>query len=276
MHTNFKIIERPRTQICCVKFFTPIIPSLQLLTVKYTCYLLYIQTSISLYQQITKQKSKQREISPLILAAAMRALLQFATAATSSQIPLPPASSAAVATTTTSNDDIRNNFTADIIVVLAALLCAVICMAGLALINRCNNTLRDSASNGTASTSLQQQQQQDTGIQLPLPPPPKRGLKKSALKALPKTRYDKATDIEKQTACVICLTEFEEGEEIRKLPQCGHEFHVGCVDKWLRAQSSCPSCRRVLVVVPPPKQGFERGGPRNKAAIGDSTSTFLP
>ncbi|KAF3340305.1 RING-H2 finger protein ATL80-like protein [Carex littledalei] len=205
----------------------------------------------------------------------MRALLQFATATTSSQFPLPPASSAAVATTTTSNDDVRNNFTADIIVVLAALLCAVICMAGLALINRCNNTLRDSSSNGTASTSLQQQQQ-DTGIQLPLPPPPKRGLKKSALKALPKTRYDKTTDIEKQTACVICLTEFEEGEEIRKLPQCGHEFHVGCVDKWLRAQSSCPSCRRVLVVVPPPKQGFERGGPRNKAAIGDSTSTFLP
>ncbi|KAJ1703043.1 hypothetical protein LUZ63_002822 [Rhynchospora breviuscula] len=138
-------------------------------------------------------------------------------------------------------------------------------MAGLALINRCNNLRRGSSINPRASNTLQQQQQQQhIEIQLPMPPP-KRGLKKSALKALPKIRYEKEDDTEKQTECVICLTEFQEGEEIRILPQCFHKFHVGCVDKWLRAQSSCPSCRRVLVVVPPPKQTDEKGGTRNKA-----------
>ncbi|KAJ4746611.1 RING-H2 finger protein ATL45 [Rhynchospora pubera] len=203
----------------------------------------------------------------------MRALLQFAATTSSSQFPFPPP---ATSTTITTTDDTKDSYTADIVVVLAALLCAVICMAGLALINRCNNLRRNSSINPRASnTPQQQQQQQHIEIQLPMPPP-KRGLKKSALKALSKIRYEKQDDTEKQTECVICLTEFEEGEEIRILPECFHKFHVGCVDKWLRAQSSCPSCRRVLVVIPPPKQRDEKGGTRNKAVIGDGTSTFLP
>lgn len=66
-----KFIGPPRTQNCCVKIFTRIIPSLQLLTVKYTCHLLYIYSNLNLslptnYQ--TKIKT-EREISPLILAA---------------------------------------------------------------------------------------------------------------------------------------------------------------------------------------------------------------
>ncbi|XP_022729756.1 uncharacterized protein LOC111284920 isoform X2 [Durio zibethinus] len=43
--------------------------------------------------------------------------------------------------------------------------------------------------------------------------------------------------------CYICLAEYEEGDEIRVLP-CQHEFHMCCVDKWLKEiHGVCPLCR---------------------------------
>jgi hypothetical protein len=43
--------------------------------------------------------------------------------------------------------------------------------------------------------------------------------------------------------CHICLTEYEDGEQIRTLP-CKHEFHLQCVDKWLKEiHRVCPLCR---------------------------------
>ncbi|KAL7190980.1 hypothetical protein ACSBR2_023116 [Camellia fascicularis] len=43
--------------------------------------------------------------------------------------------------------------------------------------------------------------------------------------------------------CYICLGEYEEGDKIRVLP-CHHEFHMPCVDKWLKEiHGVCPLCR---------------------------------
>lgn len=55
---------------------------------------------------------------------------------------------------------------------------------------------------------------------------------------------------EKLSDCAICLTEFDSGDEIRVLPQCGHGFHVTCIDTWFGSHSSCPSCRQILVAAP--------------------------
>jgi len=43
------------------------------------------------------------------------------------------------------------------------------------------------------------------------------------------------------TACVICLAEYAEGDHVREL-NCRHVFHADCVDPWLLANQTCPLC----------------------------------
>ncbi|CAF2933168.1 unnamed protein product [Rotaria sp. Silwood2] len=47
----------------------------------------------------------------------------------------------------------------------------------------------------------------------------------------------------KQTACVICMSHFKNGQHIRVLP-CQHEYHSKCIARWFTMNSSCPICRR--------------------------------
>ncbi len=47
-------------------------------------------------------------------------------------------------------------------------------------------------------------------------------------------------------SCTVCLCEYEGGEMIRRLP-CMHEFHMGCIDKWLTQHTTCPICRVALI-----------------------------
>ncbi|RCV17894.1 hypothetical protein SEVIR_3G263300v4 [Setaria viridis] len=48
---------------------------------------------------------------------------------------------------------------------------------------------------------------------------------------------------EEAAQCYICLVEYEEGDCVRILP-CNHEFHLTCVDKWLKEiHRVCPLCR---------------------------------
>lgn len=46
--------------------------------------------------------------------------------------------------------------------------------------------------------------------------------------------------------CCICLSSFQDGEKVKKLPDCNHSFHPECVDMWLSKKSSCPLCRASL------------------------------
>lgn len=42
--------------------------------------------------------------------------------------------------------------------------------------------------------------------------------------------------------CVVCLGDQLIGDPASKLP-CGHLFHVGCVEQWLKLHCTCPVCR---------------------------------
>ncbi|KAF5769102.1 putative transcription factor C2H2 family [Helianthus annuus] len=124
----------------------------------------------------------------------------------------------------------------DYVVILAALLCAVICVVGLIAVARCAWLRRGSVANGGGRSSNQQNYN--------------KGMKKKMIEVIPKFTYDADVREDEKSCsseCAICLGEYVKGDEIRVLPQCGHRFHVGCVDTWLSSHSSCPSCRQVLV-----------------------------
>ncbi|EMS54361.1 RING-H2 finger protein ATL44 [Triticum urartu] len=128
----------------------------------------------------------------------------------------------------------------DMAIILASLLCALVCVLGLALVSRC--ACRRRRSNSTSSSN----------------PPPK-GLKKKAIDALPRVSFAAAGAQSSSSSvaacsspleCAICLAEFTDGESVRVLPHCGHNFHVACVDAWLRTCATCPSCRTPIVATP--------------------------
>lgn len=52
-------------------------------------------------------------------------------------------------------------------------------------------------------------------------------------------------------SCNICLTDFEDGENLRTLP-CFHSFHCECIDNWLSRSPICPVCRTVINEQPDP------------------------
>ncbi|XP_054796350.1 RING-H2 finger protein ATL2-like [Prosopis cineraria] len=43
--------------------------------------------------------------------------------------------------------------------------------------------------------------------------------------------------------CAICLSELEEGDEVRTLPNCSHSFQSHYIDMWFRSHSICSECQ---------------------------------
>ncbi|KAG8082998.1 hypothetical protein GUJ93_ZPchr0014g47646 [Zizania palustris] len=49
--------------------------------------------------------------------------------------------------------------------------------------------------------------------------------------------------------CAVCLSGIGGGDEVRRLTNCRHVFHRGCLDRWMEHddQRTCPLCRTPLI-----------------------------
>eukprot|EP00928_Gymnodinium_smaydae_P057631 TRINITY_DN4084_c0_g1_i1.p1 TRINITY_DN4084_c0_g1~~TRINITY_DN4084_c0_g1_i1.p1 ORF type:complete len:466 (+),score=92.11 TRINITY_DN4084_c0_g1_i1:114-1511(+) len=70
----------------------------------------------------------------------------------------------------------------------------------------------------------------------------RRGLSTEAINSVDKYRWGEGEGSEAQAQCMVCLSDFSHGEEVRRLP-CRHVFHAGCIDEWLRRCQECPICK---------------------------------
>ncbi|CAN1338513.1 E3 ubiquitin-protein ligase MBR1 [Linum perenne] len=52
-----------------------------------------------------------------------------------------------------------------------------------------------------------------------------------------------------QVSCAICLEEYKKTSRKGKLKKCGHEYHIGCIKKWLSMKNSCPICKGPAAVL---------------------------
>lgn len=58
--------------------------------------------------------------------------------------------------------------------------------------------------------------------------------------------HDERFKQEGEEACIICLSDYVQGELLKQLP-CKHIYHAECVDKWLRRNGTCPLCKVSIV-----------------------------
>ncbi|KAH7433178.1 hypothetical protein KP509_07G057600 [Ceratopteris richardii] len=77
--------------------------------------------------------------------------------------------------------------------------------------------------------------------------PPLQGVDPALLEKLPLVAYSSSKKKGSIAECVVCLTDFEEGETLCQLPKCKHVFHKDCIDMWLCTHTTCPLCRRSLI-----------------------------
>ncbi|XP_047064626.1 E3 ubiquitin-protein ligase ATL6-like [Lolium rigidum] len=83
----------------------------------------------------------------------------------------------------------------------------------------------------------------------------KRGLDPAVVATFPIVPYREVREHKigrGELECAVCLTAFEEADDLRLLPHCSHVFHPECIDPWLETRVTCPLCRANLEKPPPP------------------------
>ncbi|KAL1565984.1 RING-type E3 ubiquitin transferase [Salvia divinorum] len=68
----------------------------------------------------------------------------------------------------------------------------------------------------------------------------------SVSKCLTQSIYRPPNQSQDGATCVICLEEYIDMDEVGSL-KCGHDFHVGCIKKWLSLKNLCPICKQSAV-----------------------------
>ncbi|KAL5800241.1 hypothetical protein ACOSQ4_033125 [Xanthoceras sorbifolium] len=72
-------------------------------------------------------------------------------------------------------------------------------------------------------------------------------------KCLVKATYSTVDDNKKEGPCVICQEDFSDMEEVATIKNCGHDYHTGCIMKWLMIKNACPICQGPALANSPKK-----------------------
>ncbi|XP_009407086.2 E3 ubiquitin-protein ligase ATL6-like [Musa acuminata AAA Group] len=119
-----------------------------------------------------------------------------------------------------------------------------------------DNFVRSFHHRGPAARSLRQQQRRRVSPQL--------------IETFPTLTHAKVKGLEAGKGaleCAVCLSEFDDDDELRLLPRCRHLFHTDCIDVWLASHVTCPVCRANLAE-PATADGVEL--PLFVAEVGDT------
>ncbi|KAL9319391.1 hypothetical protein ACSQ67_015908 [Phaseolus vulgaris] len=73
-----------------------------------------------------------------------------------------------------------------------------------------------------------------------------RGLEEAVIRLIPVIHYKPEDGDTNSGDCAVCLSEFQQDEKLRVIPNCGHVFHIDCIDVWLQKNTHCPLCRRIV------------------------------
>ncbi|XP_022764281.1 RING-H2 finger protein ATL52-like [Durio zibethinus] len=96
---------------------------------------------------------------------------------------------------------------------------------------------RDSQAQGAQQAQAQQHSLRHEVLEIA-------SLENLATQLIPADEYQKGMGlVDDDEMCAVCLSQFEEGEELRTLPECLHSYHAPCIDMWFYSHSSCPMCR---------------------------------
>lgn len=60
---------------------------------------------------------------------------------------------------------------------------------------------------------------------------------------LKETIYSSSKFISKEARCAICLEEYKKDDKVGTLKNCKHDYHAGCIKKWLLMKNTCPICK---------------------------------
>ncbi|KAK9075768.1 hypothetical protein SSX86_004097 [Deinandra increscens subsp. villosa] len=125
-----------------------------------------------------------------------------------------------------------------VVVATAAIILAVY---NLIIVRWCATRYYQGSRHQTNHLLLRHRRNSTTNVMIVLPHPPA------------SFRYAKDDDqLDYETECCVCLSVFEEGEELRKLDGCNHSFHASCIDMWLFSHLDCPLCRAPVPLLNPP------------------------
>lgn len=94
------------------------------------------------------------------------------------------------------------------------------------------------------------------------------GLDESFIRQITVFKYRRSDGLIDGTDCAVCLSEFNEEENLRLMPNCEHAFHIPCIDTWLKTHSNCPLCRSTMNPTPPPPARPANPGPNSVSGGG--------